>query len=184
MDIKEKLIEKGYEIGKYTYFANEPRILDWGNNAKLRIGKFCSISEDVKIFLNADHRIDWITTYPPYIICKDGLKIEGHPTTKGDVIIGNDVWIGAGASILSGIKIGDGAIIGTQAVVTKDIEPYTIVAGNPARFIKKRFNEEQIKKLLKIRWWDWPMEKIKNNAKLLWSNDIEKIISLYDSKSI
>ena len=137
MDIKKKLIEDGHEIGDYSYFGGKPRILDWNNNAKLKIGKFCSIAENVKIFLNADHRIDWITTYPPNLVCKDLSKIKGHPTTKGDIIIGNDVWIGAGASILSGVKIGDGAVIGAHAIVTKDVEPYSVVAGNPAVKIRE-----------------------------------------------
>ena len=136
------------------------------------IGKYCSIADGVEILLGGNHRYDWITTYPFPSFNNDwpeASTIEGVLTTNGDVIIGNDVWICQGAIILSGVRIGDGAIIGARAVVSKDVSSYSIVAGNPAREIKRRFNDETINKLLKIKWWDWPPEKIKKNIKMLCS---------------
>ena len=159
----QDLVDKKYQrgIGDYTYGC--PEIFDWEEGASLRIGKFCSISSNVKIFLGGEHRADWITTYPFSALNKDwpeASKITGHPRTKGDVIIGNDVWIGYGAVILSGVTIGDGAIIGAMSVVTKNVDSYTIVAGNPAREIKKRFSSNKIRRLMEIKWWNWPIKKI------------------------
>lgn len=166
-------------IGKYSY--GKPRILDWGEGSTLEIGKFCSISEGVTIFLGGNHRLDWITTYPfsaPEMKSKwpEAANIKGHPTTKGDVTIGNDVWIGFGATIMSGVKISDGAVIGAKAMVTKDVEPYAVVVGNPARVVRKRFSEEDITALLKVKWWDWPPEKIKQNLKVLCGPNISKLV--------
>jgi len=162
------------KIGKHTY--GEPLILHWGENSKLTIGNFCSIADNVKIFLGGNHRIDWVTTYPFNALSDiwDNAKdIVGHPATKGNVIIGNDVWIGYGATILSGVTISDGAVIGAEAVVTKDVSPYAIVVGNPAREIKKRFSDENIKKLLKIKWWDWEDSEISKKIHLLCSGNID-----------
>lgn len=179
---KDRLIEhikQGIaEIGDFSYGC--PEILHWGEAAQLKIGKFCSIANGVKIFLGGNHRVDWVTTYPfsgPKLskIWLGKRRIEGQPATKGDVIIGNDVWIGYDATILSGVKIGDGAVIGANAVVAKDVRPYAIVVGNPAKEVRRRFDEEIIQKLLEIRWWDWPVEKIKKNIPLL-CNSCDEII--------
>jgi len=173
-------VEKGVvSIGDYTY--GKPKVLHWGEDAKLKIGKFCSIADEVVIFLGGNHRTDWVTTYPFPVLVSDwpeaGL-IKGHPGTKGDVVVGNDVWIGYGATILSGTVIGDGAVIGARSVVTKNVEAYAIVAGNPAREIKKRFNQSQIERLLEIKWWEWSIEKIKKNIKLLCSGDIDNLLNV------
>ena len=106
----------------------------------------------------------------------EAKDISGHPATKGNVIIGNDVWIGYKATIMSGVTIGDGAVIGACSVVTKDVKPYEIVAGNPAKVIRKRFSDEIIIQLLKIAWWNWPIEKIKAEIEFLCNNNIEKFI--------
>jgi len=171
------------EVGDHTY--GHPKVFYWQENATLKIGKFCSIAEDVVIFLGGNHRVDWVTTYGfPVFLDEwpEGAGIEngpgfvkGRPYTKGDVIIENDVWIGYGVTIMSGVKIGNGAVVGARAVVTRDVEPYTIVAGNPARVIRKRFSEEVIGKLLKLSWWNWPEEKIRKHVKLLCSTDYEKL---------
>ena len=164
------------EIGDYTY--GKPQIMHWGEDAKLKIGKFCSIADRVTIFLGGNHRLDWITTYPFSALSQEwpeAKDIKGHPRTKGDVIIGNDVWIGFGATIMSGVTIGDGAVIGAMSVVAKNVEPYSIVGGNPIKEIKKRFSENEIEKLLEIKWWNWPLEKIKRNTKILCSNNLKEI---------
>lgn len=163
-----------YEIGNYTY--GTPRIYDWNEGAKLTIGKYCSIAEGVCIFLGGNHRTDWVSMYPFPDFFPEASHITGHPQTKGDVIIGSDVWIGNGAVIMSGVKIGSGAVIGARSLVTKNVEPFSIVAGNPAKHIKYRFDDTTINKLLKISWWNWPESKILGKIDLLLSNNIDKFI--------
>jgi len=165
--------------GRYTYGHEGIIIKHWGENAAVTIGSFCSIAENVTIFLGGNHRTDWVTTFPFPAFEKEWRleeSIVGHPSTKGDVVIGNDVWIGANASIMSGLTVGDGAVIGAFSVVTKDIMPYEIVAGNPAVSIRFRFKQEIINSLLAISWWDWCDEKITRNIPLLCSNDIDLFI--------
>ncbi len=137
-------------------------------NDRLMIGKFCSIACGAKfIFNSANHTLSSLSTYPfPLFFEEWGLtreEVADSWDNKGDIVIGNDVWIGYEAVIMAGVTIGDGAIIGTRAVVTKDVPPYTIVGGVPARLIRKRFSDETILELLKIRWWDWPRERIAEN---------------------
>ena len=166
-----------YEIGEFTY--GTPRIMKYGSTNKIKIGKFCSIAEGVKIFVGGEHKIEYISTYP----FKERLKIGDIPTefSKGDVTIENDVWIGYGAILLSGITIGNGSVIGAGAVVTKSVEPYSIIIGNPGKLIRKRFNDETIKVLNSSKWWDWKINKINKNIKLFFDNpekNIEKIKKL------
>ena len=140
-------------VGKFTY--GTPNILNiWENSAHVKIGNFCSIASNVNIYTGGNHRTDWVTTYPFGHIHKsifNKFNGKGHPTTKGDVVIGNDVWIGSNVTIMSGITIGDGAVIANNSHVVKDIDPYSIVGGNPAKHIKYRFTPEQIEKLLEIK---------------------------------
>ena len=178
---KELLKEFGsiLEVGDYTY--GKPQICKWDDSTKLKIGKFCSIADGVKILLGGNHRSDWISTYPFSAISEiwpEAKDIKGHPCSKGDISIGNDVWIGMDVTILSGVTISDGAIIGAGSVVTKDVKPYSVVAGNPAKLIRMRFNSEQIEKLLSIRWWDWDIKKIHKNLNLLCSSSIDKFIMM------
>lgn len=166
-----------HSIGKLTY--GSPYVIDGelgGKCGELRIGKFCSIAHGVTIMLNGEHRIDWITTYPFSQIFQKYKSLTSSATTKGNVTIGNDVWIGLNTFILSGVTIGDGAVIGANSVVTKDVEPYAIVAGNPARLIRKRFDQETIDKLLRLKWWDWDTKRIEANLPLLLSNEIDTFI--------
>ncbi len=172
----------------YNDFINDPVQFEKNNvlyhypinNDKLIIGKFCSIACGVKfIFNSANHTLSSLSTYPfPLFYEEWELKrkdVADSWDNKGDIIIGNDVWIGYEAIILSGVTIGDGAIIGARAVVTKDVPPYTIVGGIPAKPIKKRFSDETISLLLKIKWWDWPKERILKNISAIKSGLIEKL---------
>jgi chloramphenicol O-acetyltransferase type B len=146
---------------------------------KLIIGKFCSIGSGAVFLLagNQGHNSDWISTYPFFYQGFEGAK-DGFER-KGDTVIGNDVWIGTEAIIMPGVKIGDGAIIASRAVVTKDVEAYTVFGGNPAKEIKKRFSNDEIAMLLELEWWDWDIEEIKSALPLLCSN---KIKELYEMK--
>jgi chloramphenicol O-acetyltransferase type B len=135
------------------------------------MGAYCSTGPGVQIFLGGEHRVDWLTTYPFSEFWEAAKTIKGHPYTKGDVNIGNDVWIGAEAIILSGVTIGDGAVIGARAVVAKDIPPYAIAVGNPARIIRQRFDEKTIEKLLEIKWWNWDDAQIEKFLPILLSQD-------------
>lgn len=168
-------------VGEYTYGC--PQVI-WGEESSLTIGKFCSFAGDILIILGGGHRTDWVTTYPFPALPDEWMeaaRIKGHPTTKGDVIIGNDVWIAHGATILSGVRIGDGAVIGARSVVTADVPPYAIVAGNPAKVVRYRFDNKTINDLLRLRWWDWPIDRIRSNMELLCSNNIDKILEKTDA---
>lgn len=150
-------------IGRYTYGYENLSIKQWGEGASLKIGAFCSIASNVTIFLGGNHRSDWISTYPFGHIYEEELgaeKIPGHPSTNGNVNIGSDVWIGSGVTIMSGINIGDGSIIAANSTVIKNVAPYEITGGNPAKFIKYRFEDQIISKLLHIKWWELPIEDI------------------------
>lgn len=160
-------------IGEYTY--GRPTVLGFNNTSTLHVGKFCSIASNVTIYLGVEHQTKWITTYP-FVEFPDLIKNRPVNLSKGDVVIGNDVWIADGALILSGVTIGDGAVIGARSVVAKDIKPYEIVAGNPAKHIRFRFNPDQIGKLMAIKWWYWDIEKIKDNFDLILNNNIDLFI--------
>ena len=163
------------EMGEGSY--GSPEVHGSVGAHKLKIGKYCSIAGGVTVWLGGEHRHDWVTTYPFSVLNPEVAgHIQGHPKSKGDVIIGNDVWIGASAFILSGVTIGDGAVVGARAVVAKDVPPYSIVVGNPARVIKYRFEEDTIQKLLKIKWWNWSKREIYAAMHLLLASDIDAFI--------
>jgi acetyltransferase-like isoleucine patch superfamily enzyme len=165
-------------FGKYTY--GKPNVFWESEKATLTIGNFCSIANNVNIYLGGNHRTDWVTTYPfghmhrDIFNCFDGV---GHPSTKGSVVIGNDVWIGSNVTIMSGVTVGDGAIIANNSHVVKNVEPYSLTGGNPAKLIKYRFEPEQIEKLLEIKWWYWDDDKINHFSPLLCNEDINKFIN-------
>jgi acetyltransferase-like isoleucine patch superfamily enzyme len=164
---------KGIDIGDYTF--GKPHI--YGIRDKLKIGKFCSIAGNVTFYTATDHNMKYVSVYPFYLTSN---SIPKSPIiSKGNTIVGNDVWIGDGVLILDGIKIGDGAVIGSRSVVTKDIQPYEIVAGSPSKHIRFRFKNENIKKLLTIKWWDWPLDKIQENISLLTNDNIDEFILKY-----
>jgi acetyltransferase-like isoleucine patch superfamily enzyme len=164
---------------RYTYGLENIKVRDWGEGADVKVGSFCSIADNVTIFIGGNHRTDWVTTYPFGHIHKDVFNHhgKGHPATKGDVVIGNDVWIGSGSTILSGVTIGDGAVIAANSVVVKDIPAYAIAAGNPAIALNFRFTRSQIERLLENPWWELPDSRINDLIPLLCSNDIEALIA-------
>ena len=175
---RDRIIGPTFFIGDHTY--GEPTILQFDLTTRLVVGRFCSISDQVTIILGGNHRSDWITTYPFPAFKEswpEAATIKGHPASKGDIVIGNDVWIGYSATILSGVTIGSGAVIGTQALISRDVAPYAVMAGNPAREIKKRFDDTAIAQLLQLAWWDWPEEKIRANLPLLCSNQIHQLLA-------
>lgn len=178
-----------FDIGEYTYGC--PQIEHADSGAKLKIGKFCSIANSVKILLGGEHTLYAPSTYPfahfPGTFHSAG---EPDPCTRGDVEIGNDVWIGDGALILCGTRICDGAVIGARAVVRGIIGPYEIVAGNPASFIRSRFacidwpeRENVVKRMIALAWWDWPIEKIQRYADLLCHGPVEEFLSKVEAES-
>ena len=189
--LKNVITESGIEIGDYTMyndFVNDPRDFEKNNvlyhypinGDKLKVGKFCSIACGAKfLFTSANHKMHSISTYPfPIFFEEWGLDVANITSAwdnKGDIVIGNDVWIGYEAIVLSGVTIGDGAIIGTRAVVTKDVPPYTIVGGIPAKPIRKRFSDEVISKLLELQWWNWPENRIKENIDVIQSGRIKDL---------
>jgi acetyltransferase-like isoleucine patch superfamily enzyme len=170
-----------WKADRGTYFDRNVNIISWSNDYVINVGKYCSIGRDCNFFLHANHRYDWITTssqlWGPVTNEIAQMHMEmGHPTCNGDITVGNDVWIGAKSTIMSGVKIGDGAIVAANSVVTKDVEPYAIVGGNPSKLIRYRFDENQIKDLLEISWWNWNESKIREEAMILWSKDINYFI--------
>lgn len=174
-------------VGDYTYYDDFENVENFEKNVryhfdfvgdKLVIGKFCMIASDVTFIMNgANHLTDAISTYP-FAIFGEGWEkaMEGREyPRKGDIVVGNDVWIGYSATIMAGVTIGDGAIIAANATVVKDVAPYAIVGGNPAKEIKRRFPEETIARLLELRWWDWDVERITANVQALTGNRIEEL---------
>lgn len=166
-------------IGEYTY--GEPFVIDYGEvGIKVSIGKFCSIAKGVQIYLGGNHNYLAITTFP--LRAKLFNEEVNVPLSNGNVNIQNDVWIGRDVTIMSGITIGNGAVIAANSVVTKNVDSYSIVGGNPAKLIKYRFTKEIIDKLEAIQWWNWDIEKIKANVDLLSSRKIEEFISKFWKK--
>lgn len=163
----------------YSYGLENLVVYHWGEKSKLVIGSFCSIALNVQVFLGGNHRSDWVTTYPFGWVCKDIFPWVNNepPATHGDVVIGSDVWIGSHSTILSGVTIGDGSVIGCHAVVAKSVPPYSVVAGNPARVVKKRFSDAQIEGLMRVQWWGLPIEHIRQLIPLLLSNKVDDLIA-------
>jgi acetyltransferase-like isoleucine patch superfamily enzyme len=171
---------RSHNIGEYTYGTPCVRFGRNEGGGQLIIGKFCSIADGVVILLGGNHRTDWVTTYPFNALLDEFKNIPGHPSTKGDVVIGNDAWLAHQSLILSGVTIGDGAVVAARAVVTKNVPPYAIVAGNPARVIRYRFSDDTIARLLRIRWWDWDIAKIKQNVPAMLATGVDEFARRHD----
>lgn len=190
--IKNVVKNPRISIGDYTYYEDPDGADQFEKHVthfydfigdRLVIGKFCAIAKGVEFVMNgANHRMDCVTTYPFYIFGEDwthaGMPTRNELPLKGDTVVGNDVWIGQDVTLLPGVHIGDGAIIGANSVVASDIPPYTVAAGNPCRVVKNRFDEDLTALLLRLRWWDWPIEKIERNWAALTSPDLSLIRAL------
>lgn len=189
--IKNTVTNPNIIVGDYTYYDDPEDSEGFERNVlyhypfygdRLIIGKFCAIAKGVKFIMNgANHFMNCFSTYPFQIFGNGWEKVMpdmGSLPTKGDTIVGNDVWIGYDSLIMPGVKIGNGAIIASRSVVVKDVEPYTIAGGNPAKPVRKRFEDDVIDLLQKITWWDWPAEKITENLEILVSLDLEKLRKL------
>ena len=163
-----------YSIGDWTY--GPLTVKDWNQSSTLVVGKYCSIAEGVKVLLGGEHHLDWVSTFPFVEVLQPPPKGPPSGKTKGDVRIGHDVWIGMEAMILSGVTIGSGAVIAARSVVTKSVQPYSIVAGNPARHIRFRLPEQVIPQMLSIAWWNWPHDQVLKAVPLLLSDRIEDFL--------
>lgn len=164
-------------LGKHSYGNISIRSGCFDPQPIVKVGNFCSIAGGCRALLGCDHNKNLITTFPFDNLWEYGKRIS--VTTKGDIIIGNDVWIGENVTLLSGTTIGDGCIIGAHSVIGKNIEPYSVAVGNPVRVVSKRFTDDQITKLLSIKWWEWPDDKIKLNLKHLMSYNIDNFIKIF-----
>lgn len=171
-----------FEIGDWTYGI--PTVFLGRTHGTLRIGKYCSIGPKVECILVGDHRVDFVTTYPFSVFFDEAKHVLGYPRDRGDIVIGNDVWLCYGATILAGAKIGDGAVVGLGAVVTGEVPPYAIVAGNPARIIRFRFESKVIERLLAVRWWDWPHDAVLRAAPYLASDKVSEFLRLAEESRV
>lgn len=191
--IKNVIKNPNIIVGEYTYYDDINGAENFESHVthhydfigdKLIIGKFCAIAKGIEFIMNgANHRINSITTYP-FNIMGNGWE-KGAPSLtdlklKGDTIVGNDVWLGQNVTVMPAVHIGDGAIIGANSVVAKDIPPYSVAVGNPCEVKRKRFDEDLIEYLLQIKWWDWNSEKIFKNMEALCSGDLTKIKNIID----
>jgi len=166
-----------FVVGPYTY--GRPKVRFPESGARLAIGRYGSIADGVEILLGGNHRLDWTTTYPfPALprLWPEAAGLTGHDTTRGDVVIGHDVWLGSQCMILSGVTIGHGAVVAARAVVTRDVPPYAIVAGNPARVVRLRFDEARIAALLETAWWNRPRTQIGTLVPLLLSGRVDDLL--------
>jgi len=186
--IRNTVTNPNIVIGDYTYYDDPEDSENFERNVlyhfpfigdKLIIGKFCAIARGVRFIMNgANHKMSGISTYPFQIFGNGWERVMPAPGDlpyKGDTVIGNDVWIGYEALVMPGVHIGDGAIVSSRSVVVSDVEPYTIVGGNPAKPIRRRFEPEQIATLLDVAWWDWPIEAITANLELIVNGDVDAL---------
>lgn len=169
-----------YQIGLGSY--GMPVVHDWNEGSTLQIGSYCSIASNVQIFLGGLHRTDWVSSYPFPAYLPEAAHIEGFGGTRGNVVIGSDVWLCSNCTILSGVSVGHGAVVASSAVVTRDVAPYSVVAGNPARHVRWRFDEETRIALLESAWWEWPEDEIRHIVDKLCNNDIAAFIAYARSR--
>ncbi|MND50711.1 Chloramphenicol acetyltransferase [compost metagenome] len=170
---KKKYPQYAYGTGTYGL----PTVKDFGDGTTLKIGAYSSIASGVLIVLGGHHRTDWVTTYPFPAKLSEAAHISDYGGSRGDVIIGNDVWLCSQCTILSGVTVGTGAVVAASTVVTRDVAPYSIVAGNPARVVGWRFDERVRAELLASQWWEWPKEEVTQVVGLLCNDNIENFLA-------
>jgi virginiamycin A acetyltransferase len=186
--LKHFVTRPNIEVGDYTYYDDPEGMEQFEKNVlyhfdfvgdRLVIGRFCSIAAETRFIMNGgNHATDWFSTFP-FPVFGEGWEVampEAWPN-RGDTVVGHDVWIGWGATIMPGVRIGDGAIIATASVVTRDVPPFAIVGGNPARLIRYRFDEETRQALEEIAWWNWDAEKVTRNVRAICSGDLESLLA-------
>lgn len=186
--LKNIIANPNISVGDYTFYHDfaDPREFERKNvlyqypinHDRLMIGKYCSLASGAKFLFNsANHTLSSLSTYPFPLFAEwdETMRVTEAWDNKGDIVVGNDVWIGYEAVILAGVRIGDGAVIGARSVVTRDVSPYAIVAGAPARLIRKRFDESTITALLDIRWWDWPPHKVSEHLSAIRSGNVSEL---------
>ncbi len=163
-------------MGTQSY--GDPLVLAYeGDTARVTVGAYCSLGQDVTFMVGGAHRVDWVSTFPFRArYGMPGAFTDGHPATRGDIVVGSDVWIARDALVLSGVTVGHGAVVASRSVVTKDVRPYAVVAGNPAREVRRRFPDEQIDALLRIAWWDWPEGRVLEHVDSLCAGDVDAFI--------
>jgi len=161
-------------VGFGTYGV--PTVHDSSGGTLLRIGSYCSIASGVQVFLGSNHRTDWVSSYPFPAFFDEVASVKHFVMSRGDVTVGSDVWLCANCMILSGVTIGHGAVVGAGAVVTRDVEPYSVVAGNPAKHVRWRFDEATRRALLEAAWWDWPVTELRGVMELLCSDQIHRLL--------
>lgn len=172
---------KAFDIGKYSW--GHLTVANRNPGCTLTIGRYCSFAFGVEVFLGGEHRVDFVSTYrfgayPPF---DERYRPDDQTAiSRGDVTIGNDVWVGRGAMILSGVTLGDGVVVGAGSVVRQSAPPYAIVVGNPARTAGFRFPAEQIEALLRIKWWEWDEDRVVDALDLIMSDDVQRFIDAYD----
>jgi virginiamycin A acetyltransferase len=184
--LKNFITRPNIEIGDYSYYDDPKGVEQFEKNVlyhfdfvgdRLVIGRFCSIAAETRFIMNGgNHATSWFTTYP-FPVFGNGWEVAAPDSwpNRGDTVVGNDVWIGYGATIMPGIQIGDGAIIATKSVVTRDVEPFAIVGGNPSEVIRYRFEEPTRRALSEIAWWNWSVEKISRNVQAICSADLDAL---------
>lgn len=177
---REHIADGTLVMGNMSYYA--PNVVKYkGDTGRVIIGNFASIAPDADFYVGGLHRVEWVSLYGLRAMLElPGAYEDGFTHGRGDIVVGSDTWVTNGCTVMSGVTIGDGAVVGTKAVVAKDVRPYAIVVGNPAREIGRRFSDEQVAALLRIRWWDWPTELVKERVDALSSPDVDAFIARFD----
>lgn len=180
---REHIADGTLVMGNMSYYA--PNVVKYkGDTGRVIIGNFASIAPDADFYVGGLHRVEWVSLYGLRAMLElPGAHEDGFTHGRGDIVVGSDTWVTNGCTVMSGVTIGDGAVVGTKAVVAKDVRPYAIVVGNPAREIGRRFSDGQVAALLRIRWWDWPTELVKERVDALSSPDVDAFIARFDPRT-
>ena len=177
---QQHIAEGTLVMGNMSYYA--PNVIKFkGDTGRVIVGNFASVAPDADFYVGGLHRVEWVSLYGlRAMLDLPGAYEDGFTHGRGDIVVGSDTWVTNGCTVMSGVTIGDGAVVGTKAVVAKDVRPYAIVVGNPAKEIGRRFSDEQVEALLRIKWWDWPTELVKERVDALSSPDVDAFIAQFD----